>query len=95
VVSQSEIHTSGLTSGTTDTVYRKNLIALIEKEASYKIIEGPISPFSLQKASSLFILNVKDGIIPISKYRKKEYDASDLPLKLGLLLEAKTKEASV
>jgi len=95
VVSHNEIHTSGVDSGTSNTVFRKNLINIIKKEETYKIIEGPISPFSLQKASLLFILNAKDGIIPISKYRKKEYEVSDLPLKLALLLEAKTKEALV
>lgn len=56
-------------------VMRKQILALAKKIETLEVVEEPISPFDLQKADELFITNVIKGIQPITKYRKKEYEA--------------------
>lgn len=56
-------------------VMRKQVLTLARKIESLEVVEEPISPFDLQKADELFITNVIKGIQPITKYRKKEYEA--------------------
>jgi branched-chain amino acid aminotransferase len=73
MVAGSTIKTPPLSDGCLDGVLRKNLINVISKGENYQLVEESISPFELQKADELFITNAIGGIIPITKYRKKEY----------------------
>ncbi|WP_281543102.1 aminotransferase class IV [Maribacter aestuarii] len=73
MVAGSTIKTPPLSDGCLDGVLRKNLINVISKGEIYQLVEESISPFELQKADELFITNAIGGIIPITKYRKKEY----------------------
>lgn len=54
-------------------ILRNEIIKLIKKSLSYQIEETSISPFELQNADEMFLAHITFGIIPISKYRKKEY----------------------
>lgn len=67
--------TPPIAEGCLNGVMRKQVLALARKIESLEVVEEPISPFDLQKADELFVTNVIKGIQPISKYRKKEYEA--------------------
>lgn len=67
------IKTPPLSDGCIKGVFRKQLIDLLGGIEEYQIEEVSISPFELQKADELFITNVIQGIVSISKYRKKTY----------------------
>lgn len=67
--------TPPIAEGCLNGVMRKQVLALARKMESLEVVEEPISPFDLQKADELFVTNVIKGIQPISKYRKKEYEA--------------------
>lgn len=54
-------------------ILRNEIIKLIKKSVSYQLEETSISPFELQNADEMFLAHITFGIIPISKYRKKEY----------------------
>jgi branched-chain amino acid aminotransferase len=54
-------------------ILRNEIIKLIKKSALYQLEETSISPFELQSADELFLAHITFGIIPVSKYRKKEY----------------------
>ncbi|MGB3150474.1 MAG: aminotransferase class IV, partial [Maribacter sp.] len=62
-----------LSDGCLNGIIRKKLIDIISNLEDYDLVEESISPFELQKANELFITNTISGIIPITKYRKKEY----------------------
>ncbi len=67
------IKTPPLSDGCLNGIMRKQLIAIIKTMPEFTFIEDSISPFELQKADEIFITNVIAGIIPITKYRKKEF----------------------
>ncbi|WP_178988637.1 aminotransferase class IV [Winogradskyella schleiferi] len=67
------IKTPPLEDGCLKGVMRKQILELLSKDVNITIEEASISPFELQKADELFITNVIKGIVPITKYRKKEY----------------------
>tara|TARA_B100001996_G_scaffold382102_1_gene373056 strand:+ start:1552 stop:2397 length:846 start_codon:yes stop_codon:yes gene_type:complete len=54
-------------------VYKKQLIGLIKKNKNLMLLEEDISPFQIQKADEVFIVNLKYGIQNISSYRKKQF----------------------
>jgi branched-chain amino acid aminotransferase len=66
--------TPPLSEGCLNGIMRKQILS-IAKSMDIELVEEPISPFDLQKADELFISNVISGIQPISKYRKKDFDA--------------------
>ena len=81
------IKTPPLTDGCIKGILRSKLLEIIKATPEYTLLEESISPFELQKADELFITNVIRGIQPISKYRKKEYQAEvarDLLSKLNV-----------
>jgi len=87
LVSGSKIKTPPLTDGVLNGIIRKQLLEIIGKTDAYQLEEASISPFELQKADELFITNIAVGIQPVSKYRKKEYEAivaKDLLSKLNV-----------
>ena len=69
-------------------ILREKLIEIISKSPDFELTESSISPFELQKADELFITNVIQGIVPITKFRKKEFSA-DICSKLLVLLNTK------
>ncbi|TDS20864.1 branched-chain amino acid aminotransferase [Maribacter caenipelagi] len=73
VVKGSQIKTAPVTDGCINSILRKKLIEIISKLNDFDFLEESISPFELQKADELFIVNNIDGIISITKYRKKYF----------------------
>lgn len=71
-----KLSTPPISEGCLNGVMRKQILALAKKVENIEVVEEIISPFDLQKADELFITNVIKGIQPISKYRKKEYEAN-------------------
>ncbi len=71
MVNGNVITTPSLKDGCLNRILRKKIIAICTKIEGYEIHEKSISPFNLQKADELFIVHVKNGIQPVTKYRKK------------------------
>ena len=71
LIKGNEISTPSLDQGCRKTVYRKQLLTLLEKSSAYEIKEEAISPFSIQKAEELFVLSDATGLYSIKQYRKK------------------------
>ncbi|WP_405396674.1 aminotransferase class IV [Maribacter sp. Asnod2-G09] len=73
VVKGNQIKTAPVTDGCINSILRKKLIDIVSKINDFEFLEDSISPFELQKADELFIINNIDGIISITKYRKKDF----------------------
>ncbi|WP_026449723.1 aminotransferase class IV [Aequorivita capsosiphonis] len=87
LVAGNKIKTPPLTDGCLNGILRKQVISILKRIPDYTLEEASISPFELQKADELFITNVIQGIVSITKYRKKEYEntlAKELLPKLNL-----------
>jgi branched-chain amino acid aminotransferase len=74
MVNGKTITTPPIKDGCLSGIIRKKLIEILQKIDGYILNEISISPFDLQKADELFITNSILGIVPITKYRKKEFD---------------------
>lgn len=74
LVKGNTIKTPPISDGALNGIIRKQLINILKKTDEFELEETSISPFELQKADELFITNVAQGIQPVSKYRKKEFD---------------------
>lgn len=68
--------TPPISEGCLNGIMRKQILEIARKTEGLEVVEEIISPFDLQKAEELFITNVISGIIPITKYRKKEYQSN-------------------
>ncbi|GGX15736.1 aminotransferase class IV [Aquimarina muelleri] len=79
------IKTPPLADGCIKGIVRTQLLRIFEKLPEYQLEEASISPFELQKADELFITNVITGILPITKFRKKNYDTKTSKRLLGIL----------
>ncbi|NKI32055.1 aminotransferase class IV [Croceivirga thetidis] len=73
LVKENLVKTPQVSEGVKNTVIRKNVAGIFEKWDDYEFQQEPVSPFELQKADELFVVDDILGIIPVSKYRKKEY----------------------
>ena len=73
VVSGNKITTSSLAEGCLNGIMRKQLISILKGFSDYKFEETSISMSELQTADEIFITNVIQGIVPITKFQKKEY----------------------
>ncbi|MDN3723787.1 aminotransferase class IV [Aequorivita sp. SDUM287046] len=73
LVTGNYIKTPPLVDGCLNGILRKQLISTVILELDLIFEEVSISPFELQKADEMFITNSIQGIVPITKYRKKEY----------------------
>ena len=82
------VKTPPLDDGCLKGIVREKLIEIISKSPDFELSESSISPFELQKADELFITNVIQGIVPVTKFRKKEFSA-DICSKLLVLLNTK------
>lgn len=81
------IKTPPITDGCLKGILRMQLVEIIQKLPNYELKEESISPFEIQKADEFFITNVIKGIVPITKYRKKQFTteiARDLLAKLNM-----------
>lgn len=87
LVSGTNVKTPPLTDGCINGILRKQIISILNKMKDFNVDEASISPFELQKADELFITNIIQGIVSITKYRKKDFGsqlASILIPKLNL-----------
>lgn len=71
-----KLTTPPVSDGCLNGVMRKQILTLAKKIEEIEVVEESLSPFDLQKADELFITNVIKGIQPITKYRKKDFDAN-------------------
>lgn len=76
LVKGTEISTPALDQGCRKSVYRKQLLTQLAKSEEFQITEEAISPFSIQKADELFVLDDAHGIYSISQYRKKKFQST-------------------
>lgn len=68
--------TPPISEGCLNGIMRKQILDIASKTEGLEVVEEIISPFDLQKADELFVTNVISGIIPITKYRKKNYNSN-------------------
>ncbi|WP_372473674.1 aminotransferase class IV [Capnocytophaga sp. ARDL2] len=73
LIVDNQIVTPPVADGCINGIMRKKLKAFCERIDEVQWVERSISPFELQKADELWISNAIAGIIPITKFRKKEY----------------------
>lgn len=73
MLKDNKLITPPLSEGAVAGILRKQIVKTLAKQLEIPVAEEVISPFDLQKADELFLTNVIAGIIPITKYRKKEY----------------------
>ncbi|MDC6388672.1 aminotransferase class IV [Maribacter sp. PR1] len=73
VVSGKMVKTPPLADGCLNGIIRKKLIDILKEDDSFSLEENSISPFELQKVDEIFITNTIHGIIPVTKYRKKDF----------------------
>lgn len=73
LISGNLIKTPPLADGCINGIMRKQLISILNALPDFTFEETSISPFELQKADEIFITNVIQGIVPVTKYRKKEF----------------------
>ena len=76
LIKGNKISTPALDQGCRKSVYRKQLLTVLTKSEEFQITEEAISPFSIQKADELFVLDDAQGIYSISQYRKKKFQAT-------------------
>lgn len=88
LVEGNTIKTAPLADGCSNSVIRDKTMKVINDFDDFKFEENSISPFELQKADELFISNIENGIIPITKYRKKKFVISVSRIVLEKLNEA-------
>ena len=75
LIKANKISTPALDQGCRKSVYRKQLLTVLSKAEEFEITEEAISPFSIQKADELFVLDDAKGIYSIAQYRKKKFQA--------------------
>jgi branched-chain amino acid aminotransferase len=73
IVKGNTIKTPAINDGCLKGIMRKQIIDILKTLSNFELHEESISPFELQKADEIFITNVISGVIPITKYRKKEF----------------------
>jgi branched-chain amino acid aminotransferase len=69
----SQIKTPPLSSGCRAGILRGYLLKEGFDDDSFQLVEEVISPFALQQADELFLLDISHGVQPITKYRKATF----------------------
>ena len=87
LIKANKISTPALDQGCRKSVYRKQLLTVLSKAEEFEITEEAISPFSIQKADELFVLDDAKGIYSIAQYRKKKFQALQTEKIWSLFLE--------
>lgn len=85
MVNGDTITTAPLEDGAKNMVLRKKAIESCKNWKGYLFQETSISPFDLQKADELFIVDDINGVVPITKYRKKLFETVVAKQLLGRL----------
>lgn len=85
LVNQTQIKTPPLSDGCENGILRKKMIELVNKLPDYTLEEASVSPFELQKADELFVIDIKNGIQSVSQYRKATYGTEVAKELLGKL----------
>ncbi|MDX1332810.1 MAG: aminotransferase class IV, partial [Robiginitalea sp.] len=67
------IKTPPLESGCRPGILRGYLLKQAAKEGPFEWVEEVSSPFELQQADELFLLDIARGVQPITRYRKAHY----------------------
>jgi branched-chain amino acid aminotransferase len=75
LVKGNTLKTPPLTDGCLKGIMRKQILDIARTIPEITVEEVSISPFELQKVDELFITNVIQGIVAITKYRKKNYSS--------------------
>ncbi|MFS4415093.1 aminotransferase class IV [Maribacter sp. 2307ULW6-5] len=73
LVSKKTVKTPPLADGCTNGIIRKKVLDLLQNLPDLEVLEASVSPFELQRADELFMTNIDQGIVPVTKYRKKEF----------------------
>ncbi len=81
------IKTPPLESGCRAGILRGYLLKRGIAEESYDLVEESVSPFELQQADELFMLDIVHGVQPISQYRKAIYSTEAASYVTDLLNE--------
>ncbi len=68
-----KVKTPPLSDGCLKGIMRSQLIEIISKLEGFELVEETVSPFELQKADEMFLTNVISGIIPVGRYKRKEF----------------------
>lgn len=76
LVKGNQITTPSTAQGCRKSVYRSQCIEVIQQISDLDVKEESISPFALQKADELFVLNGVSEIVSVPKYRKKKFTNS-------------------
>lgn len=71
LISGAQLITPSPDQGCIKGIFRKNLLRFVTENHLFEVVERPITPFELTKATEVFITNVISGIIPVTHYRKK------------------------
>lgn len=73
LVKDKVIKTPPVSDGALKGIIRGQLIDIIKKSNNFELDVSSISPFELQKVDEIFITNVIQGIVAVTKFRKKFY----------------------
>ena len=73
LVKDKVIKTPPVSDGALKGIIRGQLIDIIKKSNNFELDVSSISPFELQKVDEIFITNVIQGIVVVTKFRKKFY----------------------
>ncbi|MCG2431356.1 aminotransferase class IV [Aequorivita xiaoshiensis] len=74
IVSGKTIITPPIHEGCLNGVMRKQLIAIVQSNTEYLIKETSISVMDLHNADEIFITNVIQGIVPVSRYKEEIFE---------------------
>ncbi|MDR9400422.1 MAG: aminotransferase class IV [Psychroflexus sp.] len=85
LVKDNIVKTPPLSDGCLNGILRKQIIEIVKNNKELELDESSVSPFELQKSDEFFITNIIQGIIPITKYRKKDYEMNICRKLLGQL----------
>lgn len=85
IVQGNTLITPPISEGAINGILRKNLIRILKNSKEFEIKELPITSFMINEIDELFITNVRKGIVPITKYRRKTYKTNTSIILLMLL----------
>ncbi|NGX84206.1 aminotransferase class IV [Aequorivita sp. KMM 9714] len=74
IVSGKTIITPPIQEGCLNGIMRKQLITIVKSDTEYSIKETSISVMDLHNADEIFITNVIQGVVPVSRYNEKAFE---------------------
>jgi len=76
LINGNEINTPALNKGFFNNVFYQKLINSIKNNNKFNCMEKDISPFEIQQADEVFIVNIIFGIQSVSSFKKKNYNTN-------------------